>query len=225
MTPCNPTNFIISQAITSAVDGVLAKYQHEHQELLRGFIGTTARIFIQQQKLRTTQIFEEDDEDDVVSNTLFAKTNHSQHQLHELEDSHDQVKDFIGAPIYDDYDDDFCREPCHKSDVMAKEEDMSLIDIHEINGNMTRETHLDRPIVTSNVESYYVPVTNLTDEPIYDVSDDEVFIDSNYCRDPLFIDEDEVQGSNKGGRKKHWLYVYEVVRRNGECSEVGPWSS
>ena len=49
MTPCNPTNFIISQAITSAVDGVLAKYQHEHQELLRGFIETTARIFIQQQ--------------------------------------------------------------------------------------------------------------------------------------------------------------------------------
>ncbi|KAF2586581.1 hypothetical protein F2Q70_00035325 [Brassica cretica] len=196
MTPCNPTNFIISQAITSAVDGVLAKYQHEHQELLRGFIGTTARIFIQQQKLRTTQIFEEDDEDYVISNTLFAKTNHSQHQLHELEDSHDQVKDFIGAPIYDDYDDDFCREPCHKSDVMAKEEDMSLIDN---NGNMTRETHLDRPIVTSNVESYYVPVTNLTDEPIYDVSDDEVFIDSNNCRDPLFIDEDEVQGSNKGG--------------------------
>ena len=63
---------------------------------------------------------------------------------------------------------------------MAKEEDMSLIDIHEINGNMTRETHLDRPIVTNNVESYYVPVTNLKDEPIYDVSDDEVFIDSNY---------------------------------------------
>ncbi|CAN7045891.1 unnamed protein product, partial [Brassica rapa subsp. trilocularis] len=119
--------------------------------------------------------------------------------LHELEEPHDQVRDFVGAPIYDDYDDNFCREPCHKSDMMGKEEDMSLIDIHEINGNMTRETHLDRPIVTSNVGSYYVPITNLTDEPIYDVSDDEVFIDSNYCRDPLFIDEYEVQGSNKGG--------------------------
>ncbi|WZZ26291.1 hypothetical protein YC2023_009692 [Brassica napus] len=181
MTPCNPTNFIISQAITSAVDGVLAKYQHEHQELLRGFIETTAP------KLRTTQIFEEDDEDDVISNTLFAKTNHSQHQLHELEDSHDQVKDFIGAPIYDDYDDDFCREPCHKSDVMAKEEDMSLIDIHEINGNMTRETHLDRPIVTSNVESYYVPVTNLTDEPIYDVSDDEMVWEKRIVRNTCVV--------------------------------------
>ncbi|KAG5409827.1 hypothetical protein IGI04_006146 [Brassica rapa subsp. trilocularis] len=182
MTLRNPINSIISQAITSAVDGALAKHQHKQRD-----------------KDRTTQIFGEDDEDDVLSNNLSANTNSSQNLLHELEEPHDQVRDFVGAPIYDDYDDNFCREPCHKSDMMGKEEDMSLIDIHEINGNMTRETHLDRPIVTSNVGSYYVPITNLTDEPIYDVSDDEVFIDSNYCRDPLFIDEYEVQGSNKGG--------------------------
>ncbi|CDY08334.1 BnaC09g12620D [Brassica napus] len=116
------------------------------------------------------------------------------------------VKDFVGALIYDDYEDDFCRDPCHNTDVKSKEVDMSPqsrlispIDIHEINGDMTRETLFDRPIVTHGVESYYVPVTNLTDEPIYDVSDDEVFIDSHYCIDPLFNDEDEVQGFNNGG--------------------------
>ena len=199
MTLRKPINSIISQAITSAVDGALAKHQDKQRELLRDFIETTASVFIRQQRRRTTQIFGEDDEDYVLSNNLSGNTNSSQNLLHELEEPHDQVRDFVGAPIYDDYDDNFCREPCHKSDMMGKEEDMSLIDIHEINGNMTRETHLDRPIVTSNVGSYYVPITILTDEPIYDVSDDEVFIDSNYCRDPLFIDEVEVQGSNKGG--------------------------
>ena len=205
MTPCNPTNFIISQAITSAVDGVLAKYRYEHQELLRGFIGTTARIFIQQQKLRTTQIFEEDDKDDVIRNTLFAKTNHDQHQLHEWEDSHDQVRDFIGAPIYDEYDYDSFREPRHNSEVTAKEGDMSShinllspVDSPEINDDITKGTRLDRPIFTSDVESYYVAVTKLTDGPIYDVYDDGVFTESYYYKDTPCSDDDQVQGVNNG---------------------------
>ena len=105
MTHCNSTNFIISQAITTAVDGVLAKYRHEHQELLRDFIGHTASIFIEQQKQRTTQIFEED-EDDVSD--LFAKRNHDHIQLHTLEDCQDQVMDFTGTPIYDVYEDERC---------------------------------------------------------------------------------------------------------------------
>ena len=162
----NPINSIISQAITSAVNGVLAKHQHKQRELLRDFIETTASVFIQQQRRRTTQIFEEDDEDDVLSNNLSVKTNRSQNKFHELEDPHDQVKDFVGALIYDDYEDDFCRDPCHNTDVKSKEVDMSPqsrlispIDIHEINGDMTRETLFDRPIVTRGVESYYVPVT------------------------------------------------------------------
>ena len=57
MTLRNPINSIISQAITSAVDGVLAKHQHKRRELLRDFIKTTTSVFIQQQKRRTTQIF------------------------------------------------------------------------------------------------------------------------------------------------------------------------
>lgn len=202
MTFSNHTNSIISQAIKSAVDGVLEKSRHERQELLRDFIETAARVFILQ---RTTQDCEEGDEADVFKDNLFAETNQDQHQLLELEDPHDQVRDFVGAPIYDDYGDDFYREPCHISDVMTKEGDtspqrklLSPIDIHEINDNMTRETLFGRPIVTNDVKSYYVPVTNLTDEPIYDVSDDEVFIDSHYCLDPLFNDEDEVQGLNNG---------------------------
>ncbi|WZZ33379.1 LOW QUALITY PROTEIN: hypothetical protein YC2023_016780 [Brassica napus] len=193
MTLCNPINYIISQAITSAVDGVLAKHQHKHRELLRDFTKTTASVFIQQQKRRTTQIFEEDEEDDVISNNLSAKTNQNQNQLHELEDPHDQVRDFVGASIYDDYDDDFCREPCHNLDVKTKEGDtspqrkfLSPIDIHEINDDMTRET-----ILTCDVEGCY-----LTDEPIYDVSDAEVFIDSHYYMDPLFNDDDDIQGDN-----------------------------
>ncbi|KAF3541397.1 hypothetical protein F2Q69_00019736 [Brassica cretica] len=163
-------------------------------------------------RLETSQIFEEDGEDD-VSESLGANRNHDQVQVHALEDHHDQVGDFDGMPIYDVYDDelsttlvyDFCGEPCYKSDVMSKvgtspqRKFLSPNDTHEINGNMTRKTLLDRPIFTSDMENYYVPVTNLKDEPIYDVSDDEVFIDSHYCRDPLFNDEDEVQGFNNGG--------------------------
>ncbi|KAF2573051.1 hypothetical protein F2Q70_00001504 [Brassica cretica] len=156
----------------------VAKHQHKQRELLRDFIETTASVFIQQQRRRTTQIFEEDDEDDVLSNNLSVKTNRSQNQIHELEDPHDQVKDFVGALIYDDYEDDFCRDPCHNTDVKSKEVDMSPqsrlispIDIHEINGDMTRETLFDRPIVTRDIP----------------------------CIDPLFNDEDEVQGFNNGG--------------------------
>ncbi|KAG5406868.1 hypothetical protein IGI04_012987, partial [Brassica rapa subsp. trilocularis] len=176
-----------------------------HQELLRGFIGTTARIFIQQQKLRTTQIFEEDDKDDVIRNTLFAKTNHNQHQLHEWEDSHDQVRDFIGAPIYDEYDYDSFREPRHNSEVTAKEGDMSShinllspVDSPEINDDITKGTRLDRPIFTSDVESYYAAVTKLTDGPIYDVYDDGVFTESYYYKDTPCSDDDQVQGVNNG---------------------------
>ncbi|KAF2536052.1 hypothetical protein F2Q68_00019552 [Brassica cretica] len=159
-------------------DSLVNGGEHKQRELLRDFIETTASVFIQQQRRRTTQIFEEDDEDDVLSNNLSVKTNRSQNQLHELEDPHDQVKDFVGALIYDDYEDDFCRDPCHNTDVKSKEVDMSPqsrlispIDIHEINGDMTRETLFDRPIVTRDIP----------------------------CIDPLFNDEDEVQGFNNGG--------------------------
>lgn len=48
----------------------------------------------------------------------------------------------------------------------------------------------------SSLDSYYVPVTNLADEPIYDVSDDEVFTESLYYKDALFSDEDQDQGFN-----------------------------
>ncbi|KAF3568453.1 hypothetical protein DY000_02012505 [Brassica cretica] len=159
-------------------DSLVNGGEHKQRELLRDFIETTASVFIQQQRRRTTQIFEEDDEDDVLSNNLSVKTNRSQNQIHELEDPHDQVKDFVGALIYDDYEDDFCRDPCHNTDVKSKEVDMSPqsrlispIDIHEINGDMTRETLFDRPIVTRDIP----------------------------CIDPLFNDEDEVQGFNNGG--------------------------
>ncbi|KAF2565768.1 hypothetical protein F2Q68_00028062 [Brassica cretica] len=54
----------MAQAITSAVDGVLEKSQHKLRGLLRDLCETTALVFIQHQQLRTTQIFEEDDEDD-----------------------------------------------------------------------------------------------------------------------------------------------------------------
>ena len=130
MTLPNPTNTIIAQAITAAVDGVLAKSQHELRRLLHDFCDTTARVFIQQKQQLTTQIFEEDGEDD-VSESLGANRNHDQIQVHALEDPHDQVGDFDGMPIYDVYDDelsttlvyDFCGEPHHKSDVMTKEGD------------------------------------------------------------------------------------------------------
>ncbi|KAG2281628.1 hypothetical protein Bca52824_052848 [Brassica carinata] len=87
----------------------------------------------------------------------------------------------------------YIREPCHNLDVKTKEGDtspqrkfLSPIDIHEINDDMTRET-----ILTCDVEGCY-----LTDEPIYDVSDAEVFIDSHYYMDPLFNDDDDIQGDN-----------------------------
>lgn len=57
MTLPNHTNTIMAQAITSAVDGVLEKSQHELRGLLRDFCETTGRVFIQQQQRRTTQIF------------------------------------------------------------------------------------------------------------------------------------------------------------------------
>lgn len=67
-----------------------------------------------------------------------------------------------------------------------------LIDIYEINDNMIREMFFGRFIVINDVKSYYVLVINLIDEFIYDVFDDEVFIDFYYCLDLLFNDEDEV---------------------------------
>lgn len=168
MTLPNPTNTIIAQAITTAVDGVLAKSQHELRRLLRDFCDTTARVFIQQKQQLTTQIFEEDGKDD-VSESLGANRNHDQIQVHALEDPHDQVGDFDGMPIYEVYDDelsttlvyDFCGEPHHKSDVMTKEGD-PFSQITEI------------PTFTSNLGKYDVPIKYFAEEPLFDVSGDEI---------------------------------------------------
>lgn len=219
MTLRNPTETIIAQAITSAIDGVLAKSQHELRGLLRDFCETTAGAFIQLQQKRTTQIFEEDGKDD-VSESLGANRNHDQTQVHALKDSHDQVRDFVGAPIYDDYGYESFREPRLNSEVTTQEGDsssqihlLSPINIHEINNDITKETLLDRPIFTSDVESYYVPVTNLTDGPIYDVSDDGVFTESYYYKDTPCSDDDQVQGVNDrddayiGVRKQYRNFV------------------
>ncbi|KAF3554770.1 hypothetical protein F2Q69_00017511 [Brassica cretica] len=134
MTLPNPTNTIMAQAITAAVDGILAKSQHELRGLLRDFCDTTARI-----------------------------------QVHALEDTHDQVGDFNGMPIYDVYDDelsttlvyDFCGEPHHKSDVTTKEGD-------------TSSQITERPTFTSNLGRYDVPIKDFAEEPLFDVSDDEI---------------------------------------------------
>ncbi|KAF2533450.1 hypothetical protein F2Q70_00031267 [Brassica cretica] len=168
MTLPNPTNTVMAQAITAAVDGVLAKSQHELRRLLRDFCYTTGRVFIQQKQQLTTQIFEEHGEDD-VSESLGANRNHDQIQVHALEDPHDQVGDFDGMPIYDVYDDelstrlvyDFCGEPHHKSDVMTKEGD-PFSQITEI------------PTFTSNLGRYDVPIKDFAEEPLFDVSDDEI---------------------------------------------------
>ncbi|KAF2579745.1 hypothetical protein F2Q70_00007545 [Brassica cretica] len=134
MTLPNPTNTIMAQAITAAVDGILAKSQHELRGLLRDFCDTTARI-----------------------------------QVHALEDTHDQVGDFNGMPIYDVYDDelsttlvyDFCGEPHHKSDVTTKEGD-------------TSSQITERPTFTSNLGRYDVPIKDFAEEPLFDVSDDQI---------------------------------------------------
>lgn len=134
----NPTETIMAQAITSAVDGVLAKSQHDLRRLLHDFCETTARVFIQQQQQRTTQIFEEGGEDD-VSKSFGANRNHDQTQVHALEDPHDQVRDFVGMPIYDVYDDalsptlvhGYCKDLHHESVVISQEGDKSIYDISD----------------------------------------------------------------------------------------------
>ncbi|KAG5411908.1 hypothetical protein IGI04_008227 [Brassica rapa subsp. trilocularis] len=168
MTLPNRTDTIMAQAITAAVDGVLAKSQHELRWLLRDFCDTAARVFIQQQQQLTTQLFEEDGEDD-VSKSLGANRNHDQIQVHALEDPHDQVGDFDGTPIYDVYDDelsttlvyDFCGEPHHKSDVTTKEGD-------------TSSQITEKPTFTSNLGRYNVPIKDFAEEPLFDVYDDEI---------------------------------------------------
>lgn len=208
MTLRNSTNTIIAQAITSAIDGVLAKSQHELRGLLRDFCESTARVFLQQQQQGTTQIFEEDGEDN-VSESLEANRNLDQTQVYASEDPHDKVGDFAGMPIYDVYDDafsptvvhDYFREFHHESVVKPQEGDKSFRDkflssivSHEIKHDMSKNSFLDGNTFTGDLWRYY----DCTDKSIYDISDGKESVDFHYYIDPFFH-EKETQGFNNDG--------------------------